>query len=213
MRALIRMIGFVTGVALATALIALRPAQLLQLNPEFAVADSIRMQMQAGSQRGVRDGGLSVLGIHDHLGGGLADPALRFARFGVALFDGGGDGGQALGIKLSALDQSNQLVKGQLQAHSVWNLIWPGQGGMFLLGEEDRWQPLVDGLRNATQGRGFQPKEQSYPLTLKASGQPSNDLTGASGYFAEVTGEYREWLTPSSNASMRGALDLTIRTQ
>ncbi len=213
MRALIRILGFGAGVALATALIALRPAQLLQLSPEFAAPDAIQMRIKAGFRRGVRDGGFSILGRQDHLGGRLDDPALRFARFSVALFDGGGDGGPALGIKLSGLDRDNQLVTGQMRAGSVWNLIWPGQGGMFLTGREDRWQLVVDSLRNAIGGKGFRPMEQNYPLTPSRSADFANRLVGASGYFADVTGEYREWYMPTSNAAVRGALDITIRSQ
>lgn len=208
MRFLVGLLGFVIGIGLAVAVLLARPAQLLQPAAAFDNSDAIRMSFAQALQRGVSDGPLTGLGIGADLAGGLGDPSLDHLRFDLVVLDGGDDGGQALAVKLTALGRENDLLAGRLTTQSAWNLVWPGQGSLFLVGSDDQWPLLSESLAGGAQGAGFDLAPGEYPL--HGTGQPGlrQEVVGASGRLSNAAGQYRELRVEPGTG---GVLELQLR--
>lgn len=208
MRFLVVVLGLALGAVLAAGVLLARPAQLLQPAAGFDNSESVRMAFRQALQRGVTDGPFAGIGIGDEIAGGLGDASLEHLRFDLAVLDGGDDGGRALGIKLTALSRENDLLAGRLTTQAAWNLVWPGQGSLFLVGSDDQWPLLAESLSSGASGGGFDLSSGEYPL--HGTGQPGlrQEVIGASGRLANAIGQYRELrIEPGSG----GALELKLR--
>ena len=208
MRFLVVVLGLALGMLLAIAVLLARPAQLLQPAAGFDNSESVRMAFEQALQRGVSDGPFACLGVGDEIAGGLGDASLDHLRFDLVVMDGGDEGGQALGIKLTALGRDNDLLAGRLITQAAWNLLWPGQGSLFLIGGDDQWPLLSESLAGGAQGGGFGLGAGEYPL--HGTGQPGlrQEVIGASGRLANAVGQYRELrIEPGSG----GVLELKLR--
>ena len=207
MRFIVVLLGLATGVMLAVAVLLARPAQLLQSAAAFDNSESVRMSFGQALQRGMTDGPFAGLGIGGDIAGGLGDASLDYLRFDISVLDGGDEGGQALGIKLSALGRDNDLLAGRLSTQSAWNLLWPGQGSLFLIGKDDQWPLVSDALAGGVQG-GFDLGPGEYPLHGTGQLGLRQEVIGASGRLGKATGQYRELrIEPGTG----GALELKLR--
>jgi hypothetical protein len=208
MRWFVGLLGFALGILLAVAVLLARPAQLMQPAAVFDNSESVRMTFDQALQRGVSDGPFTGLGIGDEIAGGLGDAALDHLRFDLVVLDGGEFGGRALAVKLTALGRDNDLLAGRLTTQSAWNLVWPGQGSLFLIGSNDQWPLISESLTGAARGAGFDLSPGEYPL--HGTGQPGlrQEVIGASGRLANAAGRYRELrIAPGTG----GALELQLR--
>ena len=203
MRFVVVLLGLATGVVLAIAVLLARPAQLLQPAAAFDNSESVRMNFGQSMQRGMTDGPFAGLGIGSDIAGGLGDASLDYLRFDIAVLDGSDAGGQALGIKLSALGRDNDLLAGRLTTQSAWNLLWPGQGSLFLIGGDDQWPLVSEGLQGGLDlGPGEYPLQGTGQLGLR------QEVIGASGRLGKAAGQYRELrIEPGTG----GALELKLR--
>jgi len=208
MRFLVGLLGFAIGVVLAVSVLLARPAQLLQPAAAFDNSESVRMAFAQSIKRGVSDSPLAGLGIGDEIAGGLGDASLDHLRFDLAVLDGGDDGGRALGIKLTALGRDNDLLAGRLTTQSAWNLLWPGQGSLFLIGSDDQWPLLSKSLAAGAQGAGFDLEPGEYPLQGTGQQGLRQEVVGAGGRLVNAAGQYRELrIAPGTG----GALELQLR--
>ena len=210
MRLLVIVAGLCAGIAIAIAALLLRPMQFLAPTPPPDGSDALRFEMVAGQARGMSDGPFAALGAGKPLAGGLGEPALDHARFGIAILDGGEQGGRAIGVKLSALKSDNDLLRGRLAASSAWNLVWPAQGSLFLLSEDDLWPQFADSVRRGMTGSGFAPEQRAY---LQTARRPRPRVVGASGRLESAAGRFQEKRLPGKTGKMSGEIELQLRSE
>ena len=207
MRWLVVSLGLLSGIAIAVAGILLRPTQLLQSSSVFDNSDAVRMEFAQSLQRGLGVSPMAAIGLGDGVGGGLGDAALAHVRFDLMVLDGGELGGQALAVKLTSLSRDNDLLGGRLSTQTAWNVVWPGQGSLFLVGEEDQWPLLADTIRRGFTGAGFSPEAREYAMNGEQPGS-ALQVVGASGRLDKVSGRSRVWQSlPGSG----GALELQLK--
>lgn len=212
MRILVIIAGLLAGLVAGTAVLLLRPAQWLAPAPLSQEGTTVVMKMVSGIQRGSAVGPFAALGLGPPSGGGLGETSLQYSRFGIAVLDGGLDGGRAIGVKLAALGPDNSLLAGHLGGEVAWNVIWPGLGSIFLVGEEDYWPELADAMRAGARGDGFTTDGQRYLVSRHGAGE-FQGVVGASGRLQTAAGSYDEWKEPAGPTAMAGQLDLTLRAE
>lgn len=216
MRYAIALAGLVIGMVLGVALLLLNPLELARPRlPQLAAP--LRTLTWEGTERAAGIA-LRVDGLLGRQGGRRApgafgDPGIRHARADVVLLADGDGAPPALGVRLSALHPANSLMRAQLGIVADWNVIWPGEGSVFLAGSENFWAPLRDGLWNAVSGAGFRLRDPSVLQPMPGSGKPA--VIGASGALAGAQGAYRETLAPvaARPADFAGQRQLDISLQ
>jgi hypothetical protein len=213
MKLLILIAGILVGAAAAIAVLLLRPAQWLSPVVQIDQGTEVIMKIIAGVERGGSAGPFAALGLGRPSGGGLGETSLQHLRFSIALLDGGQDGGRALGVKFTALDGSNSLLQGRLAGDTSWNIIWPGLGTLFLVGEDDYWPELADSMRSGASGNGFAPSADRYLVGQRRSANQFHGVIGGSGALQKATGPFLEWKEPADPGVIAGELSLRLRAE
>ena len=213
MKLLILIAGILAGAAAAIAVLLLRPAQWLSPVVQIDQGTTVVMKIIGGVQRGGSAGPFAALGLGRPSGGGFGETSLQNLRFGIALLDGGQDGGRALGVKFTALDGNNSLLQGRLAGDTSWNIVWPGLGSLFLLGEDDYWPELADSIRSGARGDGFSPSADRYLVGQRRPADEFHGVIGGSGVLQKAAGPFLEWKEPSDAGAMAGELSLQLRAE
>lgn len=203
MRWLVAIVGLCAGAAAGVALLLANP--LRALDRPFALAEDavFGLAVPAGAERGLALAPGALLGLGGAGAGGFTDPALRYARAQVAIVAPLDGQPPAIGVKLASVARDNGLLEGRLAMNAAWVLFWPGQGGVFLVGEDDHWPRLADAVRSASAGGAFQPGDARYRLTTSAAddARPAVVL-GGTGALGRARGLYEEWLARDGSGEL-----------
>lgn len=213
MRFAVGIIGLLCGVALGVALLLLNPVTLLQpaLPP---LAGTVRsLTWENGHAHGMAMTARALLGtdLGDAATAAFADPGIRYARVEVAALTGEAGTEPALAVRFSAIVRQNSILRARFGMITHTNIIWPGDGSLFLAGSENLWAPIRDRLWLAARGRELPPGAQ-YLLPPVPGATIGQTITGAGGRYAGASGEYRESLEPQPErpADLSGRRQLRI---
>ena len=155
----------------------------------------------------------------EFLGGGpngsraaLADPALEYSRASVVLIDAGESLPPALAVRLTTLGRGNALLRGRLETSSTWNLMWPAEGSVFLVGRENYW-PLFSADALALLP-GVARRSETQAIRLSSGRAGEQVLLGAGGRFSELVGRFEEtgYFEPGETDHVSGLLRLRLGT-
>lgn len=208
MRILTIVLGLLAGIAAGVAVLAVSPWRYFE-QPRGLDGDlPTRLHVAGAVHRGSNAGPAALLGLDSAGTAGFSDPVLRHARITVAILESEVPGAPALAVKLSAASPENDLLRGRLSALSVWNIMWPGHGSLFLAGADDYLPELADSLRSAASGAGFKPMAERYLLSRPLPGGRFHGVVGASGRLATLAGHYREWDKPQAGGTV---IELEVR--
>lgn len=189
-------VGLLIG-ALATAFTVLKdPLGLFESAAVTPIEAPAQLILRSGITRGISANPSGMLGFEENQVHPFAEAALRYARLDVVLLDSADGGARALAVKVSAPRADNSLVSGRLVADSVWNLMWPGHGSLFLVGRDDYRSLLADQTVNLLTGEGFQASPQPVPITIAPR------LLGGGGRLIVATGTYREYRSPAAGTEL-----------
>lgn len=114
----------------------------------------------------------------------------------------------ALATRLVALDETGDLLHGDLGVNAYTNIFWPNRGSLLLYGYENRW-PVIRGNVMSILG---QAAEASWLVSAaRRDGRPSG-VVGGSGLQEGVGGRYSETLHLSSadDGTFAGRLSLEL---
>lgn len=196
----IGILGWLCGIALGIALLALNPVALTQPLPTRIAGSNDVLRWTPAVSRGFALTPRSLIGMNDAGSrAGFVDPGIAYARAEIAALSGPGPGAvPLLAVRLSALSRDNSLLRAQLGVVTHTHIVWPQQGSLFLTGSENLWRPLRDGLWSALRGQGFNPAGGPYPLPPMPGSHAVPVVIGATGSYTAARGTYLETLTPMS---------------
>lgn len=216
MRILVAVIGLVAGMLAGVLLLLMNPLMMLDRPSELDEDDILMKSFGAPIHRGMNVALWSMLGLaDDDPDAVLASAAIRYARIDVAVLDSDEAGSGALAVKLSAYSEQNELLRGRLGMSSCWNIIWPGRGSVFLVGQENYWPMLSEAALSALQGDDSVLDADQYLLTTRWSLSDYQGAIGASGIYEESAGQFREFALPVDGNVDKpdGLLAIAIRSQ
>jgi len=114
----------------------------------------------------------------------------------------------ALVTRLVALDETGNLLRGDLGVNTYTNIYWPNRGSLLLYGYENRW-PVI---RGNVMGALGQSSESSWLVSaLRRDGELSG-VVGGSGVLERVGGRYSETLhpNPAGDGTFEGRISLEL---
>lgn len=136
---------------------------------------------------------------------------LATANAAIIVLRGAGGEAVALGTRLSAVDESSDMLSGDVGIKTYTNLYWPNRGSVLLHGRENRW-PVIRSSMLELVGREA-PVE--WAVTTPRLNDIPSGAVGGSGTLESVGGRYTETLRLSSSGdgSYAGeiALELSLR--
>ena len=206
MRALVALLGLVLGVVAGVSLLLANPLAWTRSLPPLPADLAPARPYSAGDFRGYDGDIRNLLGI-DGVDRDLAfpDPALAHVRAGIVVLPAGEGAPAALAIKVSAVASDNSLWRARLGTHDYWNILWSGEGSVFVANDANYWGFARDSFFALLRGGGGDSLAPSYALSARS---PSNGLPaifGASGRYAGFTGEVRELMYPRAPGETRSA--------
>ncbi len=194
MRLLATLLGLAAGVVSGLLLLAANLPARLEPSLALAADNLTRLDQRGTIARGMPASALALLGLDADEATAFSDPALRHARLALTVLEPESGGAPALAIKLAAISPANSLLRGHLFTNSVWSVAWPGHGSLFLVGSDDYWPLLADGIHALLRGDGPQARPGAYLLSERRQPGYFHGIVGASGALADFAGRYREWL-------------------
>lgn len=216
MRILVALIGLVGGLLAGLLLLLMNPLVALDRPTELDEDGILMTSFSAPIHRGMDEALWSMLGLaDDDPDTALASPAIRNSRIDVAVLDSDDVGSAGLAVKLSAYSEQSDLLRGRLGMSSCWNIIWPGRGSIFLVGQENRWPMLSEAVLSALQGDDSRVDADQYLLTTQWSTSDYQGVIGASGTYEDSSGQFREFALPVDGQvnDPDGLLAIAIRSQ
>lgn len=216
MRVLVAIVGLLAGLSSGVTLLLLNPLSMLDRPAPLDAEGVLTKPFSAPIHRGLSVNVWSMLGLGDDDPDMVLDgAAIRHARIGVAILESGDPGPAALAVKLSAYSDRNDLLRGRLGMSTCWNIIWPGRGSIFLVGQENHWPMLSEAALAALRGDGFLLGSEEYLLTTRWSSSDYQGAIGASGIYEKSAGQFREFARPVDEKleNPDGLLAIAIRSE
>ncbi len=216
MRVIVAIVGLLAGLFSGVTILLLNPLNVLDRPPPLEAEGILTKPFSATIHRGLDMNVWSMLGLgDDDRDMVLNDAAIRHARIGVAILPADDTGPAALAVKLSAYSDRNDLLRARLGMSTCWNIIWPGRGSIFLVGQENHWPMLSEAALAALRGDGFLLRSEEYLLTTRWSSSDYQGAIGASGIYEKSAGQFREFARPVDGQldNPDGLLAIAIRSE
>ena len=215
MRVIIGVIGFLAGVAAGALLVLFNPLGQLDRVPSLDGDAVATKRFEEGAYRGMEIALGPMLGLaNPNQGQGFREQSIGYSRASLVRLQGDGDLQAALAVKLSSYSTENSLLRGRLGMISLWNIVWPGEGSVFMLGQENFLPLLSEARLSALKGDGYSVRDERYPLTTRWSSTDYQGIIGASGQYAEAGGQFREWVVPVDGRAdqLEGLLEIQMHS-
>ena len=215
MRVIIGVIGFLAGVAVGALLVLFNPLSQLDRVPSLNGDAVATKQFLEGAYRGMDIALGPMLGLaNPDRGQGFRDQSIAYTRASLVRLEGEGGLPPALAVKLSSYSTDNTLLRGRLGMTSHWSIVWPGEGSIFMLGQENFLPLLSEARLSALKGEGYSLSDERYLLTTRWSSTDYQGIIGASGQYAEAGGQFREWAIPIDGRADRleGLLEIQLHS-